>query len=261
MTRDRATRDRVTRDRVTRDRVTPMLLPTPTVERMAAQLARWRACDDRRAIFLDCYLRMTRNMLTALATGEFADAVWVTHLLHRFADYYFDALTSYEQGDAAPAVWQVAHDAARQPKLLTLQNLLLGVNAHINYDLVLVVAELLQPEWQQSSEGQRRQRHADYTRVNAIIARTIDAVQDEIVEPDAPALRIVDLLLGRLDEWATVQVIGGWREEVWRQALDMLAAPTADQREALRSRVEAATLRKAAWMLGHPRTPAWPQES
>lgn len=238
-----------------------MLPLTPITERMTARLAVWRAGGDRRATFLDCYLRMTHNMLTALATGEFADAVWVTHLLDRFADYYFDALHTYEQGAAAPAVWQVAHDAARQPKILTLQNLLLGVNTHINYDLVLVVAELLQPEWPQSTEGQRRQRHADYTHVNTIIARTIDAVQDEIVEPDAPALRIVDLLLGRLDEWATVQVIGGWREEVWRHALNMLAAPTADQREALRSRVETATLRKAAWMLGHPRAPAWRQES
>lgn len=232
---------------------------TPITERMTAQLAVWRAGGDRRATFLDCFLRMTHNMLAALEAGELTDVVWVSRLLDRFADYYFDALATYEQGAVAPAVWQVAHDAARQPKTLALQNLLLGVNAHINYDLMLVVADLLQPEWPQSTEAQRR-RHADFTHVNTIIARTIDAVQDEIVEPGAPALRTVDFLFGPLDEWVTVQVIGGWREEVWRQALDMLAAPTADQREALRRRVEAATLRKAAWMLGDPRTPAWRRE-
>lgn len=216
---------------------------------MTAQVATWQAQGDRRAIFLDCYLRMTHNMFAALDAGEFADAVWVTHLLDRFADYYFDALTSYEQGAVAPPVWQVAHDAARRSETLTLQNLLLGVNAHINYDLVLVVAELLQPEWPQSTEVQRRQRYADYTHVNAIIARTIDEVQDEIIEPTAPALRIVDLLLGPLDEWATTRLIAGWREEVWRHAVAMLEAADEANREALRSAVEATTLRRAAWML------------
>lgn len=228
---------------------------TPTAARMAAQVTTWQACGDRRAIFLDCYLRMTRGMLTALDTGEFADAAWVTHLLDRFADYYFDALTTYEQGGAAPRVWQVAHDAARQPATLTLQNLLLGVNAHINYDLVLVVAELLQPEWAQSTAAQQRQRYADYTHVNAIIARTIDAVQDEIIEPGAPALRIADLLLGRLDEWATAQVITGWRGEVWQQALALLATPDPAAHAELRAAVEANTLRRAAWMLGRGAQP------
>ncbi|HHW85933.1 MAG TPA: hypothetical protein GX400_06960 [Chloroflexi bacterium] len=226
---------------------------TPTVARMAAQVAAWHAQHDHRAIFLDCYLRMTHQMLAALDAGEFADAAWVARLLDRFADYYFDALATYEQGAATPAVWQVAHDAARRAETQTLQNLLLGVNAHINYDLVLVVAELLQPEWPQLTAARRHQRYADYTHVNSVIARTLDIVQDEIVEPDAPVLRIADLLLGRLDEWATMQLIGGWREEVWHRALEMLAAPTTDQSEAIRSSVEAATLRKAAWMLGHPR--------
>lgn len=223
---------------------------TPTIARMTAQVATWQAHGDRRAIFLDCYLRMTRQMRVALDAGEFADAAWVAHLLARFADYYFDALTTYEQNAAAPAVWQVAHDAARRSETLTLQNLLLGVNAHINYDLVLVVAELLQPEWPQSTAAQQRQRYADYTHVNAIIARTIDAVQDEIVAPGAPVLRIVDLLLGRLDEWATVQVITGWREEVWRNALALLAAPDTAAREELRQMVEASTLARAYRGLG-----------
>lgn len=228
---------------------------TPTIARMAAQVATWQAHDDRRAIFLDCYLRMTRQMSVALDAGEFADAAWVACLLDRFADYYFDALTTYEQGGAPPAVWQVAHDAAHQPETLTLQNLLLGVNAHINYDLVLVVAELLQPEWPQSTAAQRLQRHADYTHVNAIIARTIDAVQDEIVVPGAPVLRIVDLLLGRLDEWATVQVITGWREEVWQQALTLLATSDPAASAELRDAVEANTLRRAARMLGRDALP------
>ena len=36
-------------------------------------------------------------MLVALEQGSFEDVEWVDRLLHRFADYYFDALSCYER--------------------------------------------------------------------------------------------------------------------------------------------------------------------
>ena len=87
---------------------------------------------------------MTNNMLIAIDQDEFHDPEWVSILLHRFADYYFEALDKYEAGDIqTPVVWEVAHDAATERKIFVLQNLLLGVNAHINYDLVVTLVELL----------------------------------------------------------------------------------------------------------------------
>lgn len=229
------------------------LLCRPIAGVMAAQVVQWQTCDDRRAIFLDCYLRMTHNMLAALVAGEFHDTAWVDRLLNRFAGYYFDALRAYEQTYAAtPAVWRIAHDAARRDDTLTLQHLLLGVNAHINYDLVLVVVELLQPEWEALGKVGRHTRYTDYTHVNAIIARTIDEVQAEVVARATPALAALDALLGRLDEWATGQIIAGWREEVWRQAIAILTAPDGAARAAQCAAVEAAALRRASWMLGDP---------
>ena len=218
---------------------------------MAGRVHQWQACGDRRAIFLDCYLRMTRNMLAALADGEFCDGAWVDRLLCRFADYYFDALAAYERSDpATPPVWQIAHEAAATPGTMTLQNLLLGVNAHINYDLVLTLVEMLAPEWETLTEAERHARYSDYTYVNAVIARTVDVVQDEIVERATPALRLVDDLLGPVDEWVTEKVIVDWREEVWRHATAMLDISDLDARERQRQAVEAATLRRAELMLG-----------
>jgi hypothetical protein len=110
----------------------------------------WEAASDRRAAFLNCYLLMTRNMPAAVAAGEFIDQGWVHALLHRFADYYFDALEAYEQGDAdTSAVWRTAHNATRDPQTHILQNMLLGINAHINYDLVLTLVDMLKSEWAQ----------------------------------------------------------------------------------------------------------------
>jgi hypothetical protein len=218
---------------------------------MATLVKRWQQCADRRAIFLDCYLRMTRNMLIALDAGEFHDTQWVDRLLERFAGYYFDALQAYEQNHTlAPSVWRVAHDAANRPDTMTLQNLMLGVNAHINYDLVLVTVELLREEWPHLDATARHHRYADYTYVNQIIARTIDIVQDEIIERLSPAFGAVDILLGRLDEWATERLITVWREEVWRHSIALVEAPDAGAYAVLLQTVEGVTLERAAWIGG-----------
>lgn len=218
----------------------------PVVERMQEFVLRWQEEADRRAIFLNCYMLMTGNVLVAIERGEFRDGHWVNRLLHRFAGYYFRALDAYEADPAGtPAVWRVTHRATAAPDTATLQHLFLGVNAHINYDLVLTVADMLEPEWAQLAESRRRQRYADHCHVNAVIGRTIDAVQDEVVERATPSMDVVDRLLGRLDEWLTSRLITHWRDEVWHNAVRYVESATPETREALRQEIESLTLRRA----------------
>ena len=163
-------------------------------------------------------------MLDAVDAGEFTDATWVSHLLHHFAGYYFDALDTYEAGEEdTPAVWRCAHDAAQRSNTPAISLLLLGVNAHINYDLVLAVADLLEPEWSSLSDEGRRARYEDYCRVNDIIGRTTNSVQDGILEKREPILALVDTLFGPVDEWLVsvgspsgVRKCGGMRSGGWR---------------------------------------------
>jgi hypothetical protein len=211
---------------------------------MTNHAQQWEAAHDRRSIFLGCYAMMTGNMLDALDAGRFADDAWVARLLQRFAEYYFDALELYEaRKPETPRVWQLAHDAAQHEHVMTVQHLLIGVNAHINYDLVFAVAELLSPEWDTLTAAQRDQRHADYDLVNAIIGETIDRVQDQILEVRSPWLDVIDKLLGPVDEWLISQVISRWRDDVWRQAVHYVETATPAEREALRHAVEAEALR------------------
>ena len=211
----------------------------PAVRRMQALILQWEAEADQRATFLSCYLMMTRNMLSAIRQQEFNDTAWVDELLHRFADYYFVALDAYEQ-DAmqAPPVWQVAHNAARQARGLPLQELLLGVNAHINYDLVLTLVDMLQPEWENLSEEQRVSRYTDHCHVNDVICGTIDAVQDQVIEPTMPVMDLIDKLLGPLDERLISHLITGWREQVWQNAMQLLQTREAEERARILRQVE-----------------------
>lgn len=215
-------------------------------EEMQALIERWQPAGDARAVFLSCYSLMTNNVFTAIDEGAFIDPLWVNRLLQRFAGYYFEALETYERGSTiAPAVWQVAFDSAKAGDQQPLQLLLLGVNAHINYDLVLTLVDMLQPEWPVLSSERREQRYADHCHINDVIGRTIDVVQDEIVEPLSPEMDRVDRALGPLDEWLTSTLISRWREEVWQNALRWLAAGDAAEQEAVREQVEQMTLKRA----------------
>jgi len=207
--------------------------------RMAGLIREWEGAADRRAFFLSCYALMTRNVLSAVDAGDFRDPPWVSGLLDRFADYYFAALENDEdQLASAPAAWRLAFDAARDPDLEVMQHLLLGINAHINYDLVLCLGDVLGPEWHALSADDRHARYLDHCHINDIIGRTIDAVQDQIVERYAPWMEVVDAALGRLDEWLVLQMIARWRDQVWALAVQRVELPDETAREAQRREIE-----------------------
>lgn len=227
-------------------------LPTDLIEgtaytnvtaQMEALIRHWEEAEDLRCIFLDCYCTMTGNMFKGLEEERFHDQKWVTELLHRFADYYFEALAAYEQSERQPpAVWRLTHDVARRKEISALQHLLLGVNAHINYDLAFALRDLLQDEWEQLTPEAIQRRYEDHLLVNQIIAETIDKVQDEVVERYAPSLDVVDRLLGRMDEWMTAHVIKEWRDDVWKSAVALLEAKSQEEAERVRAGLEERTL-------------------
>ncbi len=227
-----------------------MQYSVPVLDRMDLLTQEWEQQADQRSAFLRCYALMTGNTLRAIDQSQFHDPRWVAQLLHHFADYYFLALDAYEQNDArTPAVWRLAFDAAAQQQTQILQDLLLGINAHINYDLVLTLVDMLEPEWATLSPEQRSQRYEDHCHVNTIIAATVDSVQDQVVTPDSRWMGVVDWALGPLDEHMAALLIRRWREEVWQQAVQMLATTDPDERADLRRLLAAQSVERSEQIL------------
>ncbi|MBE2224900.1 MAG: hypothetical protein IAF02_25390 [Anaerolineae bacterium] len=221
----------------------------PTLAHMQTQTQQWQETADDKALFLRCYFMMTRNVLTAVNHHEFNDPIWVSNLLDLFANYYFVALSAYENDPAsAPLVWQVAHNAAKNPTINAMQKLLLGVNAHINYDLVLTLVDMLEMEWESHTEEMRNGRYADHCHINQIIGSTIDAVQDEVLEPAMPILDSVDKLLGPLDEKIILHLITHWREKVWHNATTLLTIPDTQDRHIFIAKVEQEALQTGKYI-------------
>ena len=223
----------------------------PVLQHMQALIDAWEAAGDRRAIFLSCYSMMTRNMLVEVQAGGFEDNAWVAALLQRFAEYYFVALDAYEHAShTAPLVWRETFGAAGQPSTHVLQNLILGVNAHINYDLVFALADVLRPTWQDLSPEQRQQRYRDHCHVNEIIFQTIDSVQDQVIERYNSTMDLLDRWMGPLDEWLTSKMISAWREQVWQQATQLVELRHAASYQALQQDVEQRSCQRARMILG-----------
>lgn len=200
--------------------------------KMQAQIHVWEQADDDRVIFLKCYSMMTGNMLQTVSDNGFHDGVWVTELTHRFADYYFDALQGFEN-NGRPPVWTTTFETAQHKNVNVMQNLLLGINAHICYDLIFALVDSIHDEWKGLSEENRKHRYQDYCTVNDVIGMTVDAVQDEVVEAYSRFMIAVDYAFGRLDEWMIHTLIKRWRDQVWDQSMAYMSA-SPDERPALK---------------------------
>jgi hypothetical protein len=221
------------------------------LDRMKSLLEGWEAIQDRRLVFLSCYKMMTQNILAAIEAEDFEDTTWVATLMANFAEYYFRALEAYESGQAnPPKAWRIAFTATQNPHTHVMQNMVLGMNAHINYDLVFALSDLLALEWGQLSAEQRKMRYRDHCHVNDIIYHTIDAVQDQVVDRFDPELGLVDKVLGPIDEWMTSLLITEWREEVWEHATQMLDLADPSGRQAILDHVEQTAIARAQDILG-----------
>lgn len=185
------------------------------LETLAETEMRLRAVDDRRAVFLTVYTRMTEQVQADLDAGGFQDPEWVADYLVSFANAYRRAFVAYERGDVedVPAPWRVAFDAALAGDTLVLQDALLGVNAHINYDLAYTLDEVgIDPE--------RRTKHADHEHVDAILADLVDAVQRTLVDVyDAIGVPSADAIMGDLDEQVMLLGLTEGRAFAWANAV------------------------------------------
>jgi len=184
--------------------------------------------------------------LEALRSGSFHDPQWVGRLLDIFASYYFNALDIHGKSPVAtPSVWRFAFEVAEKPDAFVAQHLLLGVNAHINYDLTVALIESLKEDWPQMNSAVKRQRYEDHTLVNKTIEKTFDEAQHLVVARYSPALDRLHHLSRDIDDLMISSLIRSWREQAWQHAVTFLDASAWKDRHAVMQETEYIALRRA----------------
>lgn len=207
------------------------------LDRMSASLDVFHGRPDNRAIFLRVYHEMTWEVHDAVhgfgdyqGRSVFMDPAWVRRLSGRFASLYFRSLAGpgSDPGRPGSQAWKVAHDVAREQDSTVLLNALLGINAHINYDLADAIAQNLDPmELRDPSALQLRK--FDHDQVNNLLVRSMGRIQDVLARDYAPVLGLGDRLLGRVDERLSEVGLTHYRAQVWGDAISYATARADDQ--------------------------------
>src|SRR5215467_3298706 len=196
------------------------------IERMTVLAGELRKDGDGRLAFHNTYLRTTEAVAHALRDGFFADPEWVDRWDVAFAKLYLDALDADRRGEPVPEPWAVAfRAAAAQPDLPPVRHVLLGMNAHINYDLpqallaVIGDAEFGDPEV-------RARREADHRRIDEVLSIRVGAEDAELQQTE-PAATWQDRVMQPLNRMATRRFLRESREKVWANARELSRARAA----------------------------------
>ena len=191
------------------------------VVRMAATLARVEADGDPARFFLGTYLRTTVAVGAALDRGVFEDGRWVARWDVDFAELYLDALDAFRADPTAPAQpWRLAFGA--DPGLPPEAHVLLGMNAHINYDLPQSLIAMIPPEDFGSARLLAR-RERDHERIDEVLAARV-AREDVALQRAGGRRTPLDRLLAPANRQASRLFLRESRRKVWANTAALHAA-------------------------------------
>lgn len=194
----------------------PLSSVEETCQNLTTLLEVFESRDDRRAVFLSIYARVTKEVAEGITRGDFENPNWVADYLVAFADLYREAVYDYEAGhyEHLAEPWKIAFETAEQADVLGVQDALLGINAHINYDLPFALNEV-------GIHANRQIKYIDHRAVTDVLRQLVDETQRSLAEEYAPSIATVDDALGRLDERIGICTIDECRDSAWRNAVAM----------------------------------------
>lgn len=212
---------------------------------MHRRLSQWDAVRDNRAAFLRTYATMTACVEEKRQERFFLDPAWIERVAVRFGWYFFDALDRYERGAQAPPAWTFAFEVARRRQGFLLQDVLLGMNAHINNDLPQVVAAILRDEGDEGHLRRLARRQFDHDQINRVLWLVIPEVEQQLASHYGRLILPLGKMLGALDQALSLYGLKNWRDTVWKNAQFLLAAADEEERKQVIHFIEADALKVA----------------
>ena len=194
-----------------------------SVRCVSATVRRLRALEERmgcnhRAVFATTYRVLTQVALETVRRNPrflrylnyfyFQDAL--------FADIYLATGRAWARGRRVAPAWRIAFEAARDKDLLASQDMLLGINAHVQNDMPYLLAAL------GTHTRRGHSRKIDHDAENGILERAYQRVVDAVERRYDPSLAVTNPDDSNADDVAGLELVAGWREEVWRNARRLL---------------------------------------
>jgi hypothetical protein len=195
------------------------------VARMQERLDRLPAEYGQQRVFLSTYQRTTLAIGKAVQDGLFEDAAWVEQWDVVFADLYLNALDAeLSAAELAPRPWRLAFTAPAE--LPPLRHVLLGINAHVNYDLPQALLAMIS-DADFSDPGLIERRRRDHERIDIVLSQRVSAEDQEL----GGRRSLLDRVLTPVNRLASKRLLREARQRVWHNTMALqaarLAGPTA----------------------------------
>jgi hypothetical protein len=168
--------------------------------------------------FLGTYQRTTLAVGKAVDDRYFEDPAWVERWDVAFAELYLGALDAYLSGGVAPRPWRLAFEA--RADLPALRHVLLGINAHVNYDLPqALLAVISDSDFTDSALMATRRR--DHERIDSVLASRVGAEDAELA---LHGRSLTDRLLQPLNRLSSKRFLREARTKVWLNTVELQGA-------------------------------------
>ena len=202
---------------------------------------------DHRGVFATTYELLTITLREDMTANPhlFDDPAWVIGEDVTFANLYFGAVSAYERGLPVAPAWRVAFDSAASGDDNAVQDMLLGINAHVQRDMPFMMAAV----GLHTPSGVSRKH--DHDVLNVVLNQAYQRVTNTITERFDPIEGFIaprhNELLGYAGNIAGDQLVQLWRQEVWQNAQRLLNAPDQAAEQRVENSIEANAL---AWARG-----------
>ncbi|MEV4261596.1 DUF5995 family protein [Kribbella sp. NPDC049584] len=210
------------------------------VARMQQRLDELPEAIAHRRFFLSTYLRTTQAVGKAIDDARFEDPEWVEFWDVKFAELYLHA----HDADLAPRPWRLAFDAS--PDLPALGHVLLGINAHVNYDLPQALLEVISDEDFLDLALMNRRRR-DHERIDGVLSARVAAEDEELAATGVRSL--LDRVLTPLNRLASQRFLRESRQKVWHNTTELQRARVAGSYEKRLAELEVLSAAKVADLL------------
>jgi signal transduction histidine kinase len=203
------------------------------VKRMRAAQAEL-GCDHR-GVFATTYLELTKAARDAMIANPqlLRWKKWFFREDALFADVYFRTLRRWNQGLPVPDAWRIAFEAAATGEVTGAQDMLLGINAHVQNDMPFVLAEL----GLRDRNGEARK--PDHDLFNKVLAGAYETVVSQVGARYDSTMSITNPPGVPVDDVAGLEIVRQWREQVWRNAERLVNAQSEEERNRIAGEIQA----------------------
>jgi hypothetical protein len=172
--------------------------------------------NDPGGYFAALYYKVTDRVKAGIQDNFFDDGERMEALDVIFAKRYIDAWIAWKNNAPLTKSWFVAFEASKRYRPVVLQHLLLGMNAHINLDLGISAAQVMQGL-------NPAPLHRDFNKINSILSSLVHEVQNDLTNI-WPTLAKILHLAGKTDDFLVDFSMKLARDGAWKFANEMALA-------------------------------------